>query len=431
MSKKALIAILVIIAIASGAYFLRSILSDSPDVDAQKLVREAVLNSLNIESANFDAEIKAEFSETENSSGTINLELIGKIANATAFIPEVDYQITVDADLDLAGQKISTGGTVGLKILEKTVYAQFSDITLPELPEEQIAPVKFFIEMFKDKWFSVPLGTLAESNPEIAEALAQQEIAQEKMKATMQKIFTEKDVYLAQNLTLDGDIYQVAVVPNFDVILSQEFLKDLFDVLAASPNMQVYDLEIPSEEELLSMKGEIQNIYSQINPQLILKISKSDKQIVGQQISANIDLATLELPDKPEDVTGKISINIGSTISGINETQTITAPADFVDFGSMMGFGGMGGLQARGDNLNLEDSGKPMSTDPGQFCESDSDCIAITHPNQVGDNSTGCSNKTYTEKIITNNPGYFINETIDCVCWQYGTEKICEPKEWH
>jgi len=59
----------------------------------------------------------------------------------------------------------------------------------------------------------------------------------------------------------------------------------------------------------------------------------------------------------------------------------------------------------------------------------------MTHAVPVGDadykDVTGCVNKAWTETIIVNNPGYRINETVDCVCWQYGTEKICELKEWH
>lgn len=326
--KKLLLAILLII-LVGGAYVAKAVLVDKP-ADPQTFVRNAFANSFDIQSAALASKITADIKDVSGFNGKLTLDLSGKIANATNYLPDLDYLINLTASGSGMGQSGSVIVHGNLRILDEILYGMFSNLEVTGIPPEQLMFVNM-AKTFENIWYGVSLKKLRESSPEVDELFEQQKAAQEEMRASLKNFFSTQNFFQVQSLPISlSSIQQVVVAPNVDVLISADFLDELERIFSAQlqlPEGEDNPFEI-SEEEKAALQVTLRRIFGQISPNMTMRIGKKDGILYGYDLNLNLNLAEVEIAGLTE---GSVTLDIVAENRNINKPQTITVPTDFTE----------------------------------------------------------------------------------------------------
>jgi hypothetical protein len=315
------------------------------ELDGQTILREALGNSFMIESSASNMNIKIGLQNIEDANGTIEINVDGKSADALAFPSKFDYLIDTNFAVQTPEQNFNGSIKLAFKMIEDAFFAK---VELPQLDDPTLtATIDPFAE-FAGKWWRIPLtDLLGVENFEQTEITGQLE--------NYKKLFVENDIFLAKNLSEDDENYLLEIEPNFDLILTRDFVENEIFPLAENyienseltPEEKIAaraDLEIDDEmaEQIEKLRETAKNIWASGNFKWEMSIGKDDNFIHSFEMSSELDFAALGKILGNESATGKVILNIVSTSSEINQPQNIVAPEEFIDFDPMMIFGGAG-----------------------------------------------------------------------------------------
>ncbi|MFH0776646.1 MAG: hypothetical protein V1936_03480 [Patescibacteria group bacterium] len=320
--KKFLLVFIAVIVLGSAAFFGK-VWFDRPG-DAQKFVNTALANSLALDSAKFASTIQVIADLGESGNGQLQLDLSGQIANATAYLPTLDYLAKIQGQGTLAGKPASLAAGGELKILDEIFYGRLDKITLTGFSPEALAQFDK-LNGSAEKWFSLSFKKLADSDPKIAEVLEQQKTQQVALREKLKDFLAGNNVLLVQKMpwVFGGDVQPVEVSLNQELLGSDAFLTELAKFLTPSGLPEGAENPLAAQTQLLQQI--LKNILPKLNPQITLEISKSDGFLNREIVSLDLNLADLGQPSLP---AGKLKIMINSQLSEINQPQTVEAPTE-------------------------------------------------------------------------------------------------------
>ncbi|MCF7846100.1 MAG: hypothetical protein K9L85_02580 [Candidatus Peribacteraceae bacterium] len=320
--KKALLAIIAII-VLGGVAFAAKIAIDRPN-DPQNFVNTALANSFVIDSAKFQSSIQITGDAGGMGNGQLALAISGSVANATEYLPTLDYQIDLEALLNFGEQTINALVSGDLRILDEVFYGQISNFSIEGA--EGLVPTEM-IEPFVNKWYALSFADLKNSDPEIAAVFEEQKAQQMEMRENLKNILANNNVVLVKKMPISfGERQPVEVVLNTDLVTSDEFLTEMEKIFtpASLPEGAENPLAL-TEEQKVELRAMLSEIGSKIDSTITLSIGKDDGILHGYTAVLNFDLAELGLPIE----SGRISVVLNSEITDINQPQLVEAPADF------------------------------------------------------------------------------------------------------
>jgi hypothetical protein len=320
--KKTYLGILAVLIIGGG--FAVKIWIDRPN-DPQQFVNDALANSLAIESGKSQMNLQVTADAGDMGNAQIALAGNGVIANATEYIPTLDYQMTLDFTTTVAGQIISGKASGEIKIVDEVIYGELSEFTLDGadalgLPIETITP-------YIGKWYGVSVAKLKTSDPEIATVFEEQKAQQLAMREALKGLLAANDILLVKKMPISlSDVQPVEVTLNTDLIMSDAFLAEiggLFTPALAEGTENRLNFDAAQKAKIKTVLDEL---TTKIKSTILLQVGRDDGFLRGYTATLNVNLADLEIPQVP---TGTVSVVLTAQNSELNQEQTVTAPTDF------------------------------------------------------------------------------------------------------
>lgn len=327
---------------------------DEPAPDPQELLRETFLNSFEINSSAFSAEANLKIEDIEDFSGELNFTFEGKVEDILEYKPKLDLTTNLEFSGKVPESEATGDFSFSMKLIENALFAKIGKIDFTS-DDPQVEAMKPLFQMYSGKWWKISLDMLEDSSVINFE---EQKAVQQEMIEAYKKLFIENDIFLIDNFSKndDNDDYILEVRPNFDLILTQEFIEN--EILSTAKTM-IEKSELGEEEkaealtklkldkEIIAELPKIREIAKQIwtsgNFKIVIQIDPDEIIQRSSEFSGSLDLAKINelMPeeDREEDVSGKIIFNINSTSSDWNQPQNIVAPEDFIDFDPLMLFG--------------------------------------------------------------------------------------------
>lgn len=322
--KKIILAILAIL-VFGGASLAIKIMIDRPS-DPQNFVNTALVNSLKIDSAKFESTIRISANVGEIGNGQFALAASGSVANATEYLPTVDYQIDLETIVNFLDQAIQGKMSGKLKIIDEVFYGKIDELTIDGADELNL-PTEA-VEEFVGKWYAISFAKLKAADPEIAAVFEEQKTLQLAMSESLKNIFATSNILLVKKMPISfGDSQPVEVFLNTDFLASDAFLTELEKILI--PASLAENEENPfaiTDEQKAEMRKTLTEIGSKIDSTITLNIGKKDGILHGYTAVVNFDLVELGLSQIP---TGEVSIVLDSKVTEVNQPQTFEAPTDF------------------------------------------------------------------------------------------------------
>lgn len=375
MAKKILIILVVFLVLGIGAYFAKDqilgIFQSKPsDIEAQALVKEAFLNTMNLNSTAMKEDIKIMATDLQGLNGSLDLKIQGKSNNLQTLPPELDLGF----DLNIAGSLLmpqfkdgevieaknnlqaSTTGNIIFK--DQKIYGRYDNVKISGTPELEMAlPM---LQLYANKWYSLNLIQM-QAGLDDPTLLAQQTETQKQALAAIKELIQNYDLLTATVVKQNAEEYQISVGLNLDTIFSRDFLtaaKAAFEPTllqsientkaqttpeeyeAAKTQITGFSFDTMTDEDLANVKIIVSKVLSQVQGKYLITVSKTDKLIHSQNLNAVFDIAKITAAlgqELPGPGSGKITLRANMSYSDINQAQTITVPTeDVVDLNSLM-----------------------------------------------------------------------------------------------
>lgn len=334
---------------------------DSGDEDPQQVVEATFSNDQTVSSGVLDLSVSgsAEGAEGGSFEASLSGPFQGDPDDPTQ-IPQLDFTGSVGGTS--AGQSIDFEG--GLTVTEDNAYVEFGGQAY-ELGTEAFSQFKQLAEQAAQQ--QQDAGTEGLSFGE-----AFQQGCEQQLGASAEACQIDFQGWLT-NLSNDGteDIDGTEAVHISGDINIDQMLQDVVELASAAPDAG----EIPSEEEIQQVSDAITeasfDLYS----------GTEDDILRGLDFDFAIDAT--QVPDADTSEVSTVDVSFSMRLSGVNEEQTIEAPADAQPLEGLLsqygidpsalggGLGGLGGGGALGGGSGLGGTGSGGSGDPNAYF----DCI--------------------------------------------------------
>ena len=345
---------------AGGYYALTSGMlggSSPADGSTQEILDAAILSQFSIDSVASTGNVQIEIDvpagtdpfgdTTEPSKVKIVATTTGGGNNLTAALPDLGYNVKLNIAGEDGGEQFAVNTVLDFKLIAKIIYVRLgeTDLTLPDIIGDG---ANFYISMFKDKWFEMPIEELLAFDPTAAAEFEAALEQNSELRAQVIDLLNKHQLFQAteQLGEKNGEI-QIAAKLNDQEVLA--FVRELVELIAANPQYDTSADELPTEEEWAELEPVLTVVIQEI-PQIVFSIGVNDGYIHGTTFEADFDIADLTQKisaaageQAPEGApTGTIAIKFDSRADQIGETYELTPPDDTVNFSELFGSLGLG-----------------------------------------------------------------------------------------
>lgn len=300
--KKIFVTVGAIAVIGGGVFLLKDKIGGSAN-DTQSLVRNAIANMLELESASFGSSASIKIEDMADFGGELEVGLDGNINGMSKLVPDMDYTFSVSGNVLIEGQSLVGSAKLQIIFVDKNPYVKLIEITLPPELEAQAGPL---VQTFQGKWYSLPFDSEEPFSP----------IEQARQLKRLKELTREHDlITVTRDLGVENGIRRLAGKPNESGIFA--YLKATADTTGVNL----------TEEDL----AELQKFSQENEVTFDIWIEESSQQF--QKIGGKLSLKN------PNSTEGRFVIDFMAEIKDHNKNQIITAPegADTFDLSTLLG----------------------------------------------------------------------------------------------
>lgn len=273
--------------------------------DAEKILKEGIKKSTEIEAASFEIKPHIEI-KSEQGSGTFDITLTGKSDKSKK---KFALNLDVNGDFDSQGMTGKIAASVSLITAEKNIYFKLNSFTLPESLKVLAGTYVDGVKKIEGTWYQVPAELMPEG------AMQALETAQDKDDDNTKKIMEAlKDADISV-IEKDHGSEKISgnTVRHLTVKLSKDNIKKLIQKIGAIKGEEVAETDL----------NEIDQFFDTFTHSLDLWIGESD--YLPYKMSGK-----LEGKDTKNDMDIKVTFN--GKMWDFGKDQGITEPSETKSF---------------------------------------------------------------------------------------------------